>query len=86
MKVQEDVIADSKSAPTQLHWQPQRRRTCQISGRDAEYVFACHAAWKMDGNIKAYIELVAALDDINYEIRVLAEVLIKRKSPWPMCA
>lgn len=51
--------------------------------RDPVFLFACHLEWRDKGNFKAYEELVAALDDANEDIRVLAEHLLHRASPRP---
>jgi len=51
--------------------------------RDPLYLFGCHLEWHQEGNIKAYQEMVAALDDTNPEIRALAENLLNRRSPRP---
>lgn len=54
-----------------------------IAHRDALYLFACHLEWHSTRNLAAYQELLAALDDHNRDIRILAEVLLHRTSPWP---
>lgn len=51
--------------------------------RDPLYLFGCHLEWHEEGNVKAYQELVAALDDKNPEIRAIAESLLNRRSPRP---
>ncbi len=51
--------------------------------RDPLYLFGCYLEWHQEGNIKAYQELVAALDHTNPEIRALAESLLNRRSPRP---
>ena len=51
--------------------------------REPAYLFACHLEWRDKGNVKAYQELVAALDDRNQEIRAVAETLLRRSSPRP---
>ncbi len=51
--------------------------------RDPVFLFACHLEWRDKGNFKAYQELVAALDDANEDIRVLAEHLLHRASTRP---
>ncbi len=51
--------------------------------RDPLYLFACHLEWHQERNLKAYQELVAALDDTNPEIRAVAEGLLNRRSPRP---
>ena len=54
-----------------------------IGQRDPFYLFACHLEWRDKRNLKAYNELVAALDDPAHNIRALAEVLLRRSSPRP---
>lgn len=49
--------------------------------RDSLFLFLCHLDWKDRGDLKAYEELVAALDDANQEIRLVAEQLLNRASP-----
>lgn len=51
--------------------------------RDSVYLFSCHLEWHSHGNIRAYEELVAALDDPSQQIRKLAEALLHRSSPRP---
>ncbi len=46
--------------------------------RDPLYVFACHLAWRNDGNLMAFRELLTALDDPAEEVRILAESLLGR--------
>jgi hypothetical protein len=62
--------------------QPARREdaTC---GRDPIYLFACHLEWRDHRNLRAYHDLVAALDDHDHNIRCLAEELLHRSSPHP---
>jgi len=55
----------------------------KIGQRDALYLFACHLEWHTKGNLAAYQELIAALDDHNGGIRCLAEALLHRGSPRP---
>lgn len=50
---------------------------------DPFFLFACHLEWRDKRNVRAYEELVAALDDANEEIRILAEHLLHRASPRP---
>ena len=52
-------------------------------GPDPIYLFACHLEWRDRGNLRGYNELVAALDDRDQSIRVLAETLLHRSSPQP---
>lgn len=51
--------------------------------RDSLYLFACHLEWRERRNLKAYEELVAALDDPDEKIRSIAEKLLHRGSPRP---
>ena len=51
--------------------------------KDPLFLFACHLAWHRDGDVNAYQELVAALDDRNPDIRAVAENLLHRLSPRP---
>jgi len=55
----------------------------KLECRDPLYLFACHLEWRNRGNIAAYQELVAALDDPDCDIRVVAEVLLYRNAPRP---
>ncbi len=52
-------------------------------GRDPIYLFACHLEWRDRENLRAYKELVSALDDPDENIRLLAETLLHRSSPHP---
>lgn len=52
--------------------------------RDPLYLFACHLEWRNRRDVKAYEELVAALDDPNEISRsVAAHLLSRRDSPCP---
>ena len=51
--------------------------------RDPIYLFACHLEWRDRRNLRAYNELIAALDDRDQSIRDLAETLLHRSSPQP---
>lgn len=53
------------------------------TGRDPLYLFACHLAWRYERNVRAYQEVLAALDDCDPIIRALAENLLHRASPRP---
>ena len=55
----------------------------RIAHRDALYLFVCHLEWHIEGNVAAYQELLAALDDHDGDIRRLAESLLHRSSPRP---
>ncbi len=50
---------------------------------DAACLFACHLKWDKHGDLKAYMALVSALDSNNEEVQVIAESLLRRKSPRP---
>ena len=50
---------------------------------DAAYLFACHLEWDKHGDLQAYMVLVAALDSNSEEVQVIAESLLRRKSPRP---
>ena len=47
------------------------------------YWFACHLEWRDYRNLRAYHELIAALDDPDPNIRGVAEELLHRSSPHP---
>jgi hypothetical protein len=55
----------------------------KIGHRDALYLFACHLEWRTKRNLAAYLELLAALDDHDGDIRRLAEALLHLSSPRP---
>jgi hypothetical protein len=46
--------------------------------RDPLYLFACHLAWRREGNLGAYQDLLAGLDDSRSDVRLLAESLLHR--------
>jgi hypothetical protein len=46
--------------------------------RDPLYLFACHLAWRREGNLGAYQDLLAGLDDSRCDVRILAESLLHR--------
>jgi hypothetical protein len=50
---------------------------------DPLYLFACHLEWHDWRNLGGYQALVAALDDSDRRIRVIAEMLLHRSSPRP---
>jgi len=52
--------------------------------RDPLYLFACLLAWRQEGDVTAYQELVAALDDGDPHVREAAEHFLHR--PWPRIA
>jgi hypothetical protein len=49
--------------------------------RDPLCLFACHLAWRREGNLGAYQDLLAGLDDSRSDVRILAESLLHRPSP-----
>jgi hypothetical protein len=51
--------------------------------RDPLYLFACHLEWRYRGNLEAYQELLAALNDNDCEVRMVAEALLSRDRPGP---
>lgn len=51
--------------------------------RDSLYLFLCHVEWRNRQNLKAYKDLVAALDHHDPNIRHLAGSLLRRSSPRP---
>jgi hypothetical protein len=51
--------------------------------RDPLYLFACHLAWRREGNLGAYQYLLACLDDSRSDVRILAESLLHRPCPRP---
>jgi hypothetical protein len=55
-----------------------------VAARDPLYLFACHLEWRRTRNVRAYEELVAALDDPVEGVRtVAAHLLSNRPSPYP---
>ena len=44
---------------------------------DLLYLFLCHLEWRRTGNVAAYQELLAALDDSDANLRLVAEVLLQ---------
>lgn len=53
------------------------------ANRDPLFLFCCHIEWHWHSDIRAYGELVAALDDPSEQIRRVAEALLHRSSPRP---
>jgi len=51
--------------------------------RDPLYLFACHLAWRREGNLGAYQDLLAGLDDSRSDVRILADSLLHRPCPLP---
>jgi len=56
----------------------------QTEPRDALYLFACHVEWCTKESLVEYKELLAAIDDHDCYIRILAEELLTRSSSRPM--
>src|ERR1700739_3075553 len=51
--------------------------------RDPLYLFARHLAWRREGKLGAYQDLLAGLDDSRSDVRLLAESLLHRPGPRP---
>jgi hypothetical protein len=71
---------------TGLAWlsEPSLSEASTIAGtQDPLYLFACHLEWRHWRKLAAYQALVAALDDSDQRIRVIAEMLLHRSSPRP---
>jgi len=51
------------------------------SERDPLYLFVCFVEWRKHGGVREFEELLAALDDPNEEVRLVAESLVDRLSP-----
>ena len=71
-----------------MHAATQEKRVANRATRetvqpDAAYLFACHLRWNQHGDLKAYFALVSALDSSNEEVQMIAESLLRRKSPRP---
>ena len=62
---------------------PESEEHQAIRSRDTLFLFACHLEWRDNRDVKAYQELLAALDDPNEDIRSVAENLLHRASPRP---
>jgi hypothetical protein len=54
-----------------------------IGDGDPLYLFLCHLEWRRTRNPAAYQELLAARDDTDPDIRVVAEVLLDQDSQRP---
>jgi hypothetical protein len=59
------------------------KRSSTAGNQDSLFLFACHLEWHHQRNLRAYQALVAALDDSDKRIRVVAELLLQRGSPRP---
>jgi len=75
-----EVLNATENAPEDT---PSVSYNVVTSGRDPLYLFACHSAWRLERNLKAYQEILAAMDDCDPSIRTLAEHLLHRASPRP---
>ena len=51
--------------------------------RDVVYLVACYLHWCRRHDLFAYSQLVAALDDEDEDVRLVAGVLVQRSSPRP---
>ena len=63
-----------------MEQEPERLRQPR-QRRSAIYLFTCHLEWVNRRRLDAYQELVAALDDWDKEVRMVAETLLRRSSP-----
>lgn len=50
---------------------------------DPLYLLLCRLQWVRHADLKAYAELIAALDSPDEEVRMVAEGLLRRASPRP---
>jgi hypothetical protein len=66
-----------------LSEQPLSRRSAMAGNPDPLYLFACHLESHHWRNLGGHQALVAALDDTDQSIRVIAEMLLHRSSPPP---
>lgn len=48
------------------------------TNNDLLYLFGCCLTWRRQGDLGAYQDLVAALDDSNSEVQMLADSLLRR--------
>ncbi len=55
---------------------PPRQSPNLAPRRDPLYLFACHLEWQINGNVSAFQELQAALEDPCEETRLIAESLL----------
>jgi hypothetical protein len=75
--------ATSRLPRTGLSEQPLTKRTAIAGSPDPLYLFACKVEWRHRRNLGAYQALVAALDERDHRIRLLAEMMLHRGSPRP---
>jgi hypothetical protein len=73
----------SSLGATGLSEQSLSKRSAMAGNHDPLYLFACHLEWHDWRNLGGYQSLVAALDDSDQRIRVIAEMLLHRSSPRP---
>ena len=73
----------SRLRATGLSEQSPSKRSAMAGNHDPLYLFACRLEWHHWRKLGAYQALVAALDDSDQRIRVIAEVLLHRSSPRP---
>lgn len=57
------------------------RASKTVPRRDPLYLFACHVEWHNERNLRAFQDLLAALDDPDEKVRIVAEILLGRPSP-----
>jgi len=76
------VIQASSAVPVSSEEESERGHRRRLR-RDPLYLFACHLEWWRRGKLEAYQELIAALDDGDEDIRIVAEKLLHRSSPRP---
>ena len=57
------------------------KRSAMAGNHDPLYLFACHLESRHWRNLGGHQALVAALDDSDQRIRVIAEMLLHRSSP-----
>src|ERR1700722_14892248 len=54
-----------------------------VRNHDPLYLFSCQLEWHRGRSLGTYQELVAALDDTDRRIRLIAEMMLHRGSPRP---
>ena len=69
-------MTDRPGAESQTQVRPESAAT-----PDPLYLFACHLEWQKERNRRAFEELLAALDDPNEEVRLVAEYFLDQPSP-----
>jgi hypothetical protein len=68
---------------TGLSEQSLSKRSAMAGNHDPLYLFACHLESHHWRNLGGHQALVAALDDSDQRIRVIAEMLLQRGLPRP---